>query len=294
YELFKEQCEAIQDAQVKELSDRLAGLDSELMALALHFDEEFYPRFLTTIAGRRWVLNHGLRLAVMNCRQSLKYGVAFEAVIGLAIDKGIQAGLVEGIDHGKAGRDLANVAAYDPFVEASIDDIMSLLHLEGPSAETSEISRLQPSYEQLLLPVYRKEDNVVTEETSLYDSLDVVHAGVQKLKEDAFTLRAPVTAAATTTLAISVTATNISSIPPISVADYDTADAGVSDVPCLPKEFSIAVFELVYAPLPSASFTSYGPSYLRPSFPSSSAWLASLFRYRRSSGLKLMLRTLEL
>ncbi|GJU22490.1 hypothetical protein Tco_1155832 [Tanacetum coccineum] len=305
------QCEAIQDAQVKELSDRVAGLDSELMALALHFDEEFYPRFPTTIAGRRWVLVHGFRLAVMKCRQSSKYGAAFEAVIGLTIDKGIQAGLVAGLDHGKSGRDLANVSAYDPSVEAryvsvvlsfydldfnlhsrlesqkdaSIADIMSLLHLEGPSAETPEISRLQPSYEQLLLPIHRKEDNVVTKETSLYDSLDVVHAGVQKLKEDAFTLGAPVTAAATTALAISVTATNISSIPPISMADYDTADAG---------EFSIAVFELVYAPLPSVSFTSYGPSYLRPSFPPSSAWLASLFRYRRSPGLKLMLRTLKL
>ncbi|GJW22021.1 hypothetical protein Tco_0032643 [Tanacetum coccineum] len=51
YELFKEQYEAIQDEQVKALSDRVAGLDSELMALALYLDEEFYPRFLTTIAG---------------------------------------------------------------------------------------------------------------------------------------------------------------------------------------------------------------------------------------------------
>ncbi|GKF93236.1 hypothetical protein Tco_0279955, partial [Tanacetum coccineum] len=46
YELFKEQCKAIQDEQVKALSDRVVGLDSELMALALHLDEEFYPHFL--------------------------------------------------------------------------------------------------------------------------------------------------------------------------------------------------------------------------------------------------------
>nr|GEX69797.1 hypothetical protein [Tanacetum cinerariifolium] len=32
----------------------------------------------------------------------------------------------------------------------------------------------------------------------------------------------------------------------------------------------------LYAPLPSASVTSYGPSHLGPSFPPSSAWLASL------------------
>ncbi|GKE57172.1 hypothetical protein Tco_1496357, partial [Tanacetum coccineum] len=103
---------------------------------------------------------------------------------------------------------------------------------------------------------------------------------------EASTLGAPVMAAATTALAILVTAMNISSIPPISVADYDTADAG--------KEFSIAVFELVYAPLSSASFTSYGPFHLRPSFPLSFAWLASLFWYTTSPGYKLMLWTLEL
>ncbi|GKD56393.1 hypothetical protein Tco_1289780 [Tanacetum coccineum] len=52
YELFKEQYEAIQDEQVKAFSDRMTRLDSKLMALALHLDEEFYPCFLTTIAGR--------------------------------------------------------------------------------------------------------------------------------------------------------------------------------------------------------------------------------------------------
>ncbi|GKC68573.1 hypothetical protein Tco_1101171, partial [Tanacetum coccineum] len=192
------------DEQVKALSDRVAGLDSELIALALHLDEEFYPRFLTTIDGRRWIIGHSLRLVVMKCHQSPEYGDAFGVFIGLAIDKGIQAGLVAGIDHRKAERGLVDVASYDPFVEAryvsailafrdldfkllsqlesqkdaSIDDIMSLLCLEGPSAETLEVRRLQPSYEQLLLPVHQKEDNVVTEETSLSDSLDVVHARV--------------------------------------------------------------------------------------------------------------------
>ncbi|GKC99763.1 hypothetical protein Tco_1170038 [Tanacetum coccineum] len=39
--------------QVKALSDRMARLDSKLLALALHLDEEFYPCFLTTIAGRQ-------------------------------------------------------------------------------------------------------------------------------------------------------------------------------------------------------------------------------------------------
>ncbi|GJU74043.1 integrase, catalytic region, zinc finger, CCHC-type containing protein, partial [Tanacetum coccineum] len=86
--------------------------------------------------------------------------------------KCIQTRLVAGIDHGKTGRGLADVAAYDPSMEASIADIMKSLRLEGPSAKTMKASRLQPAYEQHLLPIHRKEDNVVVGETSLSDSLN--------------------------------------------------------------------------------------------------------------------------
>ncbi|GKG15828.1 hypothetical protein Tco_0358151, partial [Tanacetum coccineum] len=81
--------EAVQDVQVKVLSDKIAELDVNLMGMALHLDEEFYPWYLTTIAGR-------------SC----------------AIDKGMHDGLAAGIDHGKAGQSLAKVAAYNPAAEA--------------------------------------------------------------------------------------------------------------------------------------------------------------------------------
>ncbi|GJS76872.1 hypothetical protein Tco_0726753 [Tanacetum coccineum] len=93
-------------------------------------------------------------------------------VIGRAIDKGIQDGMVNGIDHGKAGQGLAKVAAYNPVAEAdyisavsalydvdfpllaqlashkdvSMSDIMDLLRWEGPAAETQEAVQLQPKY----------------------------------------------------------------------------------------------------------------------------------------------------
>ncbi|GJZ11178.1 hypothetical protein Tco_0545937 [Tanacetum coccineum] len=69
------------------LRDEVAGLDADLMETALHLDEEFYPRYLTTIAGRRWILGHGLKLAVMKCLQSPKYLVALRGAIGRAINK---------------------------------------------------------------------------------------------------------------------------------------------------------------------------------------------------------------
>nr|GEX40804.1 hypothetical protein [Tanacetum cinerariifolium] len=44
---------------------RCMEMDARLDALRIDFDEELYPHMLTTIAGRRWVIGHGLRLAVM-------------------------------------------------------------------------------------------------------------------------------------------------------------------------------------------------------------------------------------
>nr|GEY18085.1 transposase (putative), gypsy type [Tanacetum cinerariifolium] len=184
YELFKAQYEAVQDEQVKVLSDKVAGLDTELMRMALHLDEEFYPWFLSTIAGRR--------------------------AVGHAIDKGMQDGLVTGIDHGKAGRGLVDVAAYNPSAkanyvfavnalhamgfpllvqlesqkDASIADIMGLLHLEGHATETPKTSQFQPSPKQLMFPIHRTEDQVVIGESSLSFSLNVVHARIQRIRRD--------------------------------------------------------------------------------------------------------------
>ncbi|GJU07876.1 hypothetical protein Tco_1124306 [Tanacetum coccineum] len=59
------------------------------------------------------------------------------------------------------------------------------------------------------------------------------------------------------------------------------------------SSFPLWSFSL-YDPFPSASVTLYGPSHLGPSFLVSSAWLASLLRYSKSPGLKLVFRTLAL
>ncbi|GJR91671.1 hypothetical protein Tco_0215682 [Tanacetum coccineum] len=55
------------------LIDRVVAIDSDLMEIALHMDSEFYPRYLTTIAGRRWLLNRGLKLVLSKCLSSPEY-----------------------------------------------------------------------------------------------------------------------------------------------------------------------------------------------------------------------------
>ncbi|GJZ77605.1 hypothetical protein Tco_0642277 [Tanacetum coccineum] len=117
YKLFKERIEEMQDAQIKALSNRVAGIDFDLLEMALNMDEEFYPRFLTTIAGRRWILSRGVKLAVVKCLHSPKYMAALGGAIGRAIDKGMQDGLVAGIEHGKAERSPDAIFAYNPFAK---------------------------------------------------------------------------------------------------------------------------------------------------------------------------------
>nr|GFC78206.1 hypothetical protein [Tanacetum cinerariifolium] len=56
---------------------RCAELDARLDALSIDFDEELYPHMLTAIAGRRWVIGHGLLLDAMKCGESLDMRQAF-------------------------------------------------------------------------------------------------------------------------------------------------------------------------------------------------------------------------
>ncbi|GJT86915.1 hypothetical protein Tco_1068632 [Tanacetum coccineum] len=53
FELFKGRMDAMQDEQATVLGNRVAKLDAQLLEMDAHLEEEFYPRFLTTISGRR-------------------------------------------------------------------------------------------------------------------------------------------------------------------------------------------------------------------------------------------------
>ncbi|GJS84772.1 hypothetical protein Tco_0751313 [Tanacetum coccineum] len=219
FEFFKGQVEKMQDEHVGVLIDRFTAIDSDLMKITLHMDAEFYPRYLTTIAGRRWLLNRGLKLVLSKCLSSPEYLSAMGEAIGRAIDKGMQDGLAAGIEHGVAGRSITDVAAYNPSAEsdyvaavnalqsvsfpllaqleahkdASMADIMDLLRLESPTAETSEARPPQPSLDELMIPIHRLEDQVVIGETSLAFSLEVAHNRVQRLRGDATARRLSLT-----------------------------------------------------------------------------------------------------
>ncbi|GJY84828.1 hypothetical protein Tco_0498854 [Tanacetum coccineum] len=131
--------------------------------------------------------------------------------------------------------------------DASTADVMDLLRLEGPLADAPGMSDLQPNIEQLKLPIHRLEDQVILGETSLLVALDVTHSRVERIRENVAAQRLaligvwtplvdplsvenlvgavstsnsiPTTVA--TTIALSLTFASASTVPPITIDDYE-------------------------------------------------------------------------
>nr|GEX09199.1 transposase (putative), gypsy type [Tanacetum cinerariifolium] len=164
------------------VEQRCAELDARLDALSIDFDEELYPHMLTAIAGRRWVIGHGLHLAMMKCAESLEMRQAFADVVSAGVAKGMSEGLKHGVEHGRAQLELESIEAYDPEAEAKfvaalqslkdlkfslldqleslkdapMDVIMAALYLENDTGGDAPqyIRDLLPSSSQLTIPVY--------------------------------------------------------------------------------------------------------------------------------------------
>nr|GEW24177.1 hypothetical protein [Tanacetum cinerariifolium] len=68
-----------------------AEMDARLDKISVDFNEELYPNMLIAIAGRRWVIGYGLRLAVMKCAESLEIRQAFADVVSAGLAKDLWA-----------------------------------------------------------------------------------------------------------------------------------------------------------------------------------------------------------
>ncbi|GKG15457.1 hypothetical protein Tco_0357780, partial [Tanacetum coccineum] len=94
----------------REVNEKFDKLCADFVEMALHFEEKFYPRLLTTIFGCQWLLTHDMELAIAKCLNSTEYLSTHGAAIGKAIEKGMQEGLSAGITHGAEGKELTDVA----------------------------------------------------------------------------------------------------------------------------------------------------------------------------------------
>ncbi|GKB54768.1 hypothetical protein Tco_0905521 [Tanacetum coccineum] len=151
-----------------------------------------------------------VELAITKCLNSPEYLYALGAAIGKAIEKGMQDGLSAGITHGKEGRVLMDVAAYNPSVEvdynsalqqlqnvnfpmlaelksnkdASIESVMNILRLEEPLVDKLGWGELQPHIDQLMVPIHHSPDKVVIGASALSLALDVSSVRIRKIKEN--------------------------------------------------------------------------------------------------------------
>ncbi|GJW45643.1 hypothetical protein Tco_0077289 [Tanacetum coccineum] len=259
YENFIDQLKKFQDEKMKEVNEKFDKLCTDFVEMALHLEDKFYMRLLTTISG---------------------------PTIGKAVEKGTQEGLSVRITHGAKGRKLTDVAAYNPSAEvdylsalqrlqsvnftlitelkankdASIDTIMNLLRLEDTLAERLGLTESQPHVNQLMVPIHHSPDQHVVGASDFSLSLDVSSSRVWKIKKnianhvsalrDVFIpLSEPLSAVALegtegtsvaavdTTTALSIVVASTSTVRSISVDDYEvtgtddqaTADSYVAD-----------------------------------------------------------------
>ncbi|GJV08232.1 hypothetical protein Tco_1345888 [Tanacetum coccineum] len=129
---------------------------------------------------------------------------------GRAIEKGMQDGLVAGIEHGQAGRCLTDLEAYIPSAEvdfnsvirklrdldfpllrelsnkndASTWDIMDLLRLDDVVAKALGMTDLQPDVSQLMVPIHHKQDRVVIGSQALSVAFDICRGRVEKMERN--------------------------------------------------------------------------------------------------------------
>nr|GEV56604.1 hypothetical protein [Tanacetum cinerariifolium] len=71
-EKLKATFEEFKQYEDNRVEQRCAEMDARLDALSIDFDEELYPHMLTAIAGRRWMIGRGLRLAAQLDLEAIK------------------------------------------------------------------------------------------------------------------------------------------------------------------------------------------------------------------------------
>ncbi|GJR03295.1 hypothetical protein Tco_0526279 [Tanacetum coccineum] len=262
---FKEKAEAQQEEQAHVLYNRVAELEAHVMDVSGRLEGEFYPTYLTTLAGRRWFLTYGIQLAVLKCFKSPEYQGILGHALGRAVDFGMQEGLEAGYENGVAGTPLSAVEAYNPedartsyfdavraledvdFLlvnllkskkDAGMDEVLDCFILDGPLADFPEAAHLQPCLEQLFVPIHHSDDKAIVGETSLSFALLNVHSRAEGTKKHVAALRQLMMEIVSNPLSSQTWVGETStSAAPLSVEDFDEVDTdeALGSVVSIPK-----------------------------------------------------------
>ncbi|GJR24053.1 hypothetical protein Tco_0972580 [Tanacetum coccineum] len=166
---MREEFMSIQDAEAQRILKWNAKLDVRIAELNYDMDTELYPNMMTTMAGQRWMIGHGLCLAMMKCS------------------------LEAGVEHGKVGRSLAELEAYDSRVASEyVSAVNELKNVSFPLLD--QLEALKDSPLELLMSSLMLEGGFGDEDPTLEfrsheillsDDLAASHACAKKRKNDA-------------------------------------------------------------------------------------------------------------
>ncbi|GJR09259.1 hypothetical protein Tco_0791911 [Tanacetum coccineum] len=141
-----------------------------------------------------------------DAQMKIEYLTDLGFAISRAFEKGMQSGLSAGIDHGKAGRNLADVVAYNPAAEADYNS--ALQRASSASVAHSRVKRIR--------------ENVAAQRSSLltfgYYWLTIY---LPQSLIGAASTSSSVAAAVVSTTALSTTFASASSVSPITTDDYE-------------------------------------------------------------------------
>ncbi|GKC86527.1 hypothetical protein Tco_1147176 [Tanacetum coccineum] len=154
---FKEKAKAQQEEQAQVLYNRVAELEAHVMDIFGRLEGELYPAYLTTLAGRRWFLTHGIQLVVLKCFKSPEYQGMLGHALGRVVDF-VRA--LEDVDF-----PLVNLLKSKK--DVGMDEVLDCFILDGPLADLPEVAHLQPCLEQLSVPIHHSADKAIVGETSL-------------------------------------------------------------------------------------------------------------------------------
>ncbi|GJW53751.1 hypothetical protein Tco_0097836 [Tanacetum coccineum] len=174
YEGSLKRLEEFQDNLMGPLRTRLAEIDADFTRCCMRFQESFHPHLLNVVAGRRWLLTHGMKLLVVKCLNSNECMEALGHDFGRVIEKRMQEGLAAGIEQGQAGRCLTDLEAYIPSAEDDFNSAICDLRMTD----------LQPDVSQLMVHVHHKQDRVIIGSQALSVALDICHGRVEKMERN--------------------------------------------------------------------------------------------------------------
>ncbi|GJW50357.1 hypothetical protein Tco_0091708 [Tanacetum coccineum] len=178
--ILKEKMEAQQEAQAQVMYNRMADIEDTWVGWTYRFAwrGNFIASYLTLWPGHRWLLTHGVGACYGEMVEIVAYNPETAEANYLDAVRALE----------EADFPLVHLLKSKDEIRV-MDEGHCCFYLDVPLADLPEAAYLQPCLEQLSVPIYHADVNVVVGETSLSFSLLNVHTRAEGAKKHDAALR---------------------------------------------------------------------------------------------------------